>query len=56
MKEGNPIDRENKLLDLVNYHAQRVIVSDLPVIVFQKGKPLTLGSMVKGERLENQDE
>ena len=30
MKEGGPIDRENKLLDLVNYHAQRVILSDLP--------------------------
>ena len=30
MKEGSPIDRENKLLDLVNYHAQKVVLSDLP--------------------------
>ena len=30
MKEGHPIDRENKLLDLVNYQAQKIIFSDLP--------------------------
>ena len=70
MKEGNPIDRENKLLDLVNYQAQRAILSDLPeekkdqivkdaihsIQSIAERKAAYLAKREEGERTTNQDE